>query len=255
MAVIGGTQIFEVLLPRVSTLGLMGILFNSVTLAPASKVALPTLGLYIVGVSVPISLIVNSSLKGEDYELWYFLVPSVASFAVLVVAVAFELLVSNDANQPWLGNLGLRLKAVTKWQQICAQCTPPYWQQVVHILQGSYNAQYAQCTQRIMDLGNTVEPDATLHPDDAAVLNLDPPLEDAKNEQESQEVAAQAATFPNKCTFYVDKSTISTAVDNSSPGIVDLLACIRRIPNTRIRKNDNDMDGLDAVLDVFDMLG
>jgi len=251
VAVIGGSRVFEVLLPRISTLGLMGILFNAVRLAPVGTRALLAMVAYIGAVSISIVLVVDASVQdGKDLTLLYFLLPSIAALVVLVVCSVLEVLLADQYNQVYLKNLGLRVEAESKWQHLCTKLLPPYWVQVVQILEGSNSAQYAQVSMRLMELA-PVSPDKNVHPDDAAVIRLDPPTQHEMDDLDPD------ATYPERCAYYVNKELAAEAAASAENSIdfVDIMSCIRRIPNTEVGKEKSEMNARDLIIDLLDILG
>lgn len=248
MAVYGGSHIIEVLLPRVSTLGLMGLLFNSVRLAPAGGRAIFVLFFYILAVAVSITLIVDTSLQGNDFELLYFLIPSMGALTALCLIIG--LVIAQDHDPVWLANLGLEIQGESGWQTFCSRVVPPYWQQVVQVLDGQHNAKYAQMANHVMELNTLEQPDPAVHPEDAGVLRLDPPS------QEEVDAMEPHLVFPAKCTYFVDRHSATEAASKNSFNITAALACIRRIPNVPFAKDKESSEGpMGILIDVLDIVG
>jgi len=169
---------------------------------------------------------------------------------VLVVCSVLEVLLADQYNQVYLKNLGLRVEAESKWQHLCTKLLPPYWVQVVQILEGSNSAQYAQVSMRLMELA-PVSPDKNVHPDDAAVIRLDPPTQHEMDDLDPD------ATYPERCAYYVNKELAAEAAASAENSIdfVDIMSCIRRIPNTEVGKEKSEMNARDLIIDLLDILG
>jgi hypothetical protein len=132
MVVIGGGRIFVVLLPRVSHLGLMGILFNITSIIPTGATALAGILSYIAMATICLVSIVEKSFEGahpEETDLYYFISPVLVQVICQIGVAGWTIFWFWNAPSPWWEReLQLSAQGMTRGMEImCMKVVSPRW--------------------------------------------------------------------------------------------------------------------------------
>jgi len=167
----------EVLFPRISHLGLMGILFNVTCIVPTGRTALTAIISYSCITAMSMCLIVWTAFEGNDTDenQLYFLMPVYIQVFVQLCVVAWTVFHFWNAPTPWWeSTLGVSSKTSRKIESMCLKVVPPRWVQIALILE----REHPQKTMiQVRDTLVVRDHDDTER-DSSSVLVLDPPPED-----------------------------------------------------------------------------
>jgi len=237
MVVIGGGRIFIVLLPRISHLGLMGILFNITSIIPTGPTALAGLLSYCAMVTICLVSIVEKSFEGahpEETDLWYFISPVLVQVVCQIAVAGWTIFCFWNAPAPWWEReLQISAQGMTRGMEImCMKVVSPRWLCAAKTLErdpDNRTKEYIQVGGRIVKRDHETEhkiiPGSVLVMDGLASMREKP--EDASEIEEAADTAGIACVLPD------------VTLDNAQP--VTSLGCMECLffSLARLRQDQN----------------
>lgn len=146
-------RIIEVLLPRISHLGMVGTVFNMFYITPPPLQATFVVLGYIASTITGLAIICSESMtlgNGESLDDIYFVLPIIIqSVAIITLVVATVLSTYNKSAPSWEGVCGVKMIHASLHHAMCLKLVPPFWFNVAIVLDET-----EERTNHIVEVGN-----------------------------------------------------------------------------------------------------
>lgn len=213
MVVIGGGRIFVVMLPRISHLGLLGILFNITSIIPTGLTALAGITSYIILATVSLVSIVEKSFEGADpdsMDLWYFISPVLTQIVCQVGVASWTVFCFWNAPSPWWEEaLQITGHGMTRGMEVmCLKVVSPRWLCVAKTLEShedNRSKEYVQISGKLVKRDH--EDSTKIAP--GSVLVMDPVPEEYVKSEAAVDLESLSETAGVHCMVSSDVPAVS----------------------------------------------